>query len=361
MSVHKRKGRFQVRWREHGRQRSRTFDRKGDADAFDREVRRRLQLGPHLVRELTRASLTLEEFVRTGFRTHSATLSPATRRGYAWALELHLGSLLGEPVIAIDVPLLAAHQQWLLDHGRSASTVREAMTKLSGILQVAVEHGHISGNPARALRKVAAEQRDEVRALSPAELEALILSFTGRERAICILGGHFGLRPIEIRMAPWSNLTDEGLVVGRARTKSSAARTRVLSAPRVTARELRAWRLESGGRGDDPIIGPMSEAALHQWGWKKLQPAARKITGRGDVTLYMLRHSHASALHYCGWTVPAAARRMGHGGPLHLRTYAHVIDALEGRDRYKDLDALIEAARTGGSPGALKAAGLQED
>src|SRR5215218_3363438 len=219
MSVHKRGARWQVKWRVGGRQRSRTFDLKGDADTFERELRRRAQLGPALVRELDRGTLTLEEFVRTGFRTHAVTLAPATRKQYAWALEHHLGELLEEPLAAIDVPLLAAHQQHLLANGRSANTVREALTRLSGILQIAVEHGHIPGNAARAVRKIPAEPRDEVRPLSPVELE--------------------------VRMVPWRNLTDDGLIVGRARTKRAAARTRVLALPAATALELKRWRLES--------------------------------------------------------------------------------------------------------------------
>jgi hypothetical protein len=49
-------------------------------------------------------------------------------------------------------------------------------------------------------------------------------------------------------------------------------------------------------------------------------------------------------LHYAGYTIPEAARRMGHAATLHLATYAHVIDAL-GDTRYDNLDALIAAAR----------------
>jgi integrase len=76
-----------------------------------------------------------------------------------------------------------------------------------------------------------------------------------------------------------------------------------------------------------------------------LPPRARAATGgRDDVTLYTLRHTHPSALRYCGFTIPEAARRMGHGRELHFRVYQHVIDALDGR-RYEDLDALIAAAR----------------
>ena len=47
MSVEKTSnGRWLVRWREDGRQRGRRFIVKRDADAFDREVQRRRQLGP---------------------------------------------------------------------------------------------------------------------------------------------------------------------------------------------------------------------------------------------------------------------------------------------------------------------------
>ena len=65
-----------------------------------------------------------------------------------------------------------------------------------------------------------------------------------------------------------------------------------------------------------------------------MAPNAMKLWGRrhlpDGVRLYDLRHSHASALHYAGFTVPEAARRLGHGPALHVETYAHVIDAIAG-------------------------------
>jgi integrase len=133
-----------------------------------------------------------------------------------------------------------------------------------------------------------------------------------------LLGGHLGLRPKEIRLVPWDNFDGGSLTIGRARTKLGAARTRVIAVP-VTARELKAWRLASGGRGEDPIIGPLGEAGLRDVGVDAPRPAAKELAGRDDVTLYTLRHTHASALHYAGFTVPEAARRMGHGPALHVR------------------------------------------
>ena len=358
MSVHKRNGRWHCKWREGERQRSRSFDRKGDADTFDRELRRRAQLGPLLARELTRP-LTLDEFVRTGFRTHAATLAPATRKQYAWALEHHLSELADEPLAALDVPRLALHQQYLLEHGRSINTVRQALIQLSGVLQVAVEHGHVMGNAARALRKVAAEPRGEVRPLAPVELERLIAELEGRGRIIAMLGGHLGLRPIEIRQVTWESWADDGLLIGRARTKRAAARTRIVTVPAASALELKRWRLESGRpAGDAPIVGPMTKHAMVQWSLKQLAPVVKRVCGREDVTAYTLRHSHASALHYCDdYTLPRILKRLGHSAPVHFQHYAHMIDAAEGKPHHASLDAMIASARDEAATPALRRRG----
>jgi integrase len=72
----------------------------------------------------------------------------------------------------------------------------------------------------------------------------------------------------------------------------------------------------SPGRPDDdaPIIGPLTASGLVQWSWKRLQPTAKRVIRRGDISLYTLRHTHASACHYAGFTLPAAARRLGTQG-----------------------------------------------
>jgi integrase len=326
-----------VKFRLNGRQHSRTFARKGDAVTFDADIKRRRSLGPALAAELDRETITLDEFVRGPWRTHAATLAAPTRAKYAWALEKHLRELLDEPLIGLDVARLAEHQRLLVDRGATPSTIREVFARLSGILQLAAEFGYVQGNAARALRKVPAEPSEEIRALAPVEVERLLATLTGRDRIIALLAGHLGLRPIEIRTAPWSALDGQTFTVGRSRTKKTASRTRIITVPEVTAHELKAWRLESGRPADDePIIGPMSPNAMKLWGRRHL-PAG--------VRLYDLRHAHASALHYCGFTVPEAARRLGHGPGLHVETYAHAIDSMTGTP-YDGLDALIAAART---------------
>ncbi len=68
--------------------------------------------------------------------------------------------------MTIDVARVVEHQHRLLATGRTASTTREALIALSGVMQVAAEHGLIPGNPVRAVRKPTAV-KDEVQPLRP--------------------------------------------------------------------------------------------------------------------------------------------------------------------------------------------------
>jgi hypothetical protein len=125
----------------------------------------------------------------------------------------------------------------------------------------------------------------------------------------------------------WTDLGDGALTIGRVQTKASARRSRVITGPPVAVGELRAWQLESGGRGSDPIVGD----ARRLWGYKCLRPAVKASTsGRvTDATTYTLRHSHASACHYVGTlTVPEICRRLGHSQQTHFLHYARQRRAL---------------------------------
>ena len=72
-----------------------------------------------------------------------------------------------------------------------------------------------------ALRKVAADAGEQVKALSPVELERLIAGLSGRDRAIAVLAGHPGLRPTELRTASWGALQGDRLTVRPNRTEGT--------------------------------------------------------------------------------------------------------------------------------------------
>lgn len=345
MSVHRHGKAWRTRWRDsNGKDRSQVHARKADADHQDREIKRAKALGPHVLRELEREDVTLARFVDDGFRSYVNRKSESTRRQYQWALDLHLRELADEPLRALDVARISRHQRWLLDHGRSENTVRVALTKLSGILQVAAEDGLITANPVRSLRKHPVPRKPGVVPFEPWQVEALLDRFTGRSRVLVALGWHLGLRPIEIRSVTWDGFTGDTLTIRADQTKKGAARDRTIAVPTETARALRAWRLESGGRDGDPIVGSLSEEALRQWGYQHLKPAAKALGRIDDTVVYTLRHSHASALHYAQHTIAEASQRMGHDPQTHLKHYAHVVEGISGR-RYASLDELIAEAR----------------
>jgi integrase len=346
--IKKPSGKYAVRYREGGKQRERTFNRRGDAERWQTDHARRQQLGTALATEvLDRPSaMTLDQFITSRWRAHAVTnLGAASRVKYGWALG-HCSELLDQPLAALTVPVLAEHQRLMLERGASANTIREVFMYLASVLQLAVEAGHLQVNPARGLRKVRRHVRAEKQALTPKELEALLAGMSGRGKVIALLGGRLGLRPAEIVRARWDMLVDGELHIGARDTKRTAARFRAIKVDRYSAQELRVWQLESGGRGKDPIVGPMSANALKLWGARRLRPRVLAATG-GRITTTgtnVLRHSHASHLHYAGFTVPEAAGRMGHTQQTHILHYAHIL-AMGRSERYEGLGALYGAAR----------------
>ena len=87
--------RYRVRWREHGRNRAETFDRRRDAELFEADVRRRKQLGT--LADLNAGTETLDDYVtRTWTPVHAVTLARRTRNVYAFVYDRHVSPHLGQ-------------------------------------------------------------------------------------------------------------------------------------------------------------------------------------------------------------------------------------------------------------------------
>lgn len=393
MSVHRRtdsggRTRYQVKWRENGRQRSRTFDRKKDAESFEIEVRRRQQLGPLAVQQLTSRGPTLDQWIAARWTPeHAAGLERSTRARYADVYRLHVAADLGGlPLGEITVGTLRAWQARLASAGVSAGTIQKARTFLSSVLRHAAESEAIPANPIALVRPPKSEHRDAVKPLAPASVERLRTALAGpmdskipgrsrnghqvagyrvpderpntdrvRDATIVSVLAYAGLRPGELRALRWGDVREKTLTVERAvdddgnvkGTKTSSRRAVRLLTP--LAQDLRELRLADGRPPEGAFIfsragAPWTKTDWQVWRAKRWTKAA---THAGLATVprpYDLRHSFASLLLAEGRTVHYVAAQLGHSPTLTLTTYGHLFAEYEDADRI-DAEAEIAAAR----------------
>src|ERR1019366_1261284 len=340
---------YKVRWREQGRNRARTFTLKRDADAFDREVERRRQLGPLAVQQLTDRGPTLGAWITDRWAPeHAATLEQSTRERYANAYAVHIAPWLDDvPLGEITVARLRAWQSARVKAGVSPGTIHKCRTLLSSVLRHAAESEAIAANPLSLVRAPKNGQRDAVRPLAPATVERIRAALVdppsreivavSRDALIVSLLAYAGLRPGELRALRWSDVAENTINVQRGAnpdgsikaTKTGQRRSvRLLVA---VAQDLREYRLAIGRPTERSLILQTDEGQAwsktdwQMWRVDRGAPACRAV-GLEVPRPYDLRHSFASLLLAEGRQPLYVARQLGHSLAVLLTTYAHLID-----------------------------------
>ena len=358
---------WRVRWRQHGRNRARTFSTRRDAADFDAEVRRQRRAGG--LAALDTGTESLGDYVTgTWAATHAVTLAPKTRLHYASLYDRHLRPFLGAIALRdIDAETIGRWQADRLAAGSGPIAVRQAMDLLGSILEHTFAAGRISENPVRRVKKARLPRREEVRALSPVTVEAMRAPLGARDATLLSVLAYAGLRPGEALGLRWGDIRDRTILVQRsvslgeeADTKTRQHRTVRLLAPLAT--DLRTWRMASGRPGDGELVFPGKEgvpwtqAAYQSWRRRAFRRAA-EAAGLERARPYDLRHSFASLLLHEGRSVIYVARQLGHDARLTLTRYGHVIDELEDTPQIDAEAAIAEARRAAGrsEPGSAPA------
>jgi integrase len=350
---------WRVRWRDGGRgsrARTRTFERKADAVAFDDELRRRRRLGE--LGLLPGSQETLDDYVcGTWAQTHAVTLAPKTAKHYAGLYDVHIAPHLGPFKLAELTPeMIARWQAERIAEGAGRVAVLHALDLLGSILQRAVESERIGRNPVRIVRKVRRAPRREVRPLAPATVEALRAVSRERDAVLMSVLAYAGLRPQEALGLSFAHVRDRTILVERAvslgelkDTKTRAHRTVRLLAPLQD--DLRSWRCSCGRAAEGALVfpgphgQPFTKTDWDNWRNRAFDRACQSIELQG-ARPYDLRHSFASLLLHEGRSVMYVARQLGHDARLTLSTYGHVIDELDDSPQIPAEDA-IRAARAG--------------
>jgi integrase len=347
MSVHPilrggRPWRYEVRWREGNRQRSRRFKLRRDADAWDLEVTRRKQLGSIAVQHLTARGPTLNDWIEQHWAPeHAVSLAESTRDRYAIAYEIHVEPWLGHLSLQdLTVGRLREWQAGRLAAGVTEKNIMKARTLLSSVLRHAAESEAIQANPLTLVRPPKLPHKDAVIPLSPRQVERLRRLLRPRDATIVAVLAYSGVRPSELRALRWGDIGENTILVERAanpngtikgaKTKRGRRNVRLLA---PLAEDLKAWRALTGGRGrqlvfpitgGDPVTGALTRDAWNDWRSHIWIPTRGQVVDFNPRP-YDLRHSFASLLLAEGRTVHYVAEQLGHDASQTLSTYGHLI------------------------------------
>jgi len=331
---------WRVRYRDPaGRERSRSFVRRTDADRFLHSVETDMVRGDWTDPRLGR--LTFGDW-STSVEAGRVNVATSTRDNYRSVLRnLVLPTFGSVPVGAIEP---GAIREWIADlvaDGYSPSTIRRAYTLLREALELAVGDQMIPRSPCRNIALPKAD-RTEMRFLTINEVEALADAIRPRYRAFVLTGAYTGLRPGEL-----AALRIDRLDILRRQLrveepiKTPAARRTVSFPPflaEVLAAHVSAYPGKDGYVFTAPEGGRLGPSLFRRRMW---YPAVRASVGE-PMRPHDLRHTQVALLIAAGEEPYVISKRLGHAS---IRTtydiYGHLF---EGRDR-EAADAL-ETART---------------
>lgn len=228
--------------------------------------------------------------------------------------------------------------------GLTDSTIRNVMAPLRACLASAVREGLLRSNPARDIDlphrpTLADSETHESRALTPAQLDALLAALPEPWQLFFWLLAATGLRISEAIALQWRDLhltrttptlqVRRGLVRGRLEPpKSRHARRQVPLAPKLAAALRRRKREYQPESPDTLVFTAMNGSPINPENLRRriLNPAAAKA-GAPWVGFHTLRHTCATLLFAQGANAVQVQRWLGHHSPAFtLATYVHLLE-----------------------------------
>jgi site-specific recombinase XerD len=352
MSVHKvttpaGTTRYAVRWREFGSNRSRNFDVRRDAAAYDREIRRLRQAG-EFDEHVRAETLTVRDYATDWWARHNPGLASSSRAMYAHQLLKRILPEWGDWRLRTVKP--ADVERWIAvmhDQHVGDATILKALTVFQAMFGAAVRDRLVPVNPVQQARKPRQHRDREPVLITPAQVEQIRARLTSdRDRTLVSVLAYCGLRP-ESEALPlrWRHVRDHTLLI--TATKTGVER----SVPLLDAvrSDLDHWRHMSD-HGDDMLVFPSNtgrEWAPHDWrNWRRrvFAPAAHAAGLPEQVRPRDLRTSLASLLVHEGRSIVEVAALLGHSPTTLVRDYARILGDADPSAR-RPADVVVAEAR----------------
>jgi integrase len=342
--IEKRGDRWRARYRQPGgKERSKTFDRKIDAQRFvsgmEASIFDNTYVDPH------RGKITLKEW-STVWEASLGGLRPSTRSRDLSYLRTHILPTFGSRGIgSID---RSEVEEWVaeLNTRRKPATVRLAHGVFLRVMQMAVDKGRVQSNPCVRVRLLPVDN-EEMKFLLPTQVACLAESIDPRYRAFVLVMVYGGLRPGEMAALRPAQVD---LVAGRVEVIANVSEVdgklewgppktrhgrRSVNLPVEVVAELAQHMAK--WPGDETVFSAPRGGVLRATAWRRRfwQPAVDKA-GLAPLRPYALRHTAISFWIEAEGNLLAISRRAGHSNvAFTLNQYGHVFPdadaALSGR------------------------------
>jgi integrase len=341
-----------------GRERSRSFDRKIDAERFLAEAEHSMIAGSY--RDPDAGRVTLRKYAAGWVQGYPAdsTRGENIRR----QLELHILPGLGAAMLYQLDRRPSMVQQWLNGLALTAGGASQVAITLSSILNAAADDGLITRNPFRAGSvRMPRQSRQKIVPWTAAQISAIRAGLPPKWQAVTDCGAGLGLRSGEI-----FGLADDAAQFLQRRVRvvrqvkhvnarlwfgpPKGGKERDVPMPESVSLALAAcvaayppvpvtlpWNDPGSRRHGQPVTAsllftrsgaPVHSSTFNTTAWTP----ARNAAGIAEGGLHQLRHFYASALLAGGVDVRALSEYLGHHDPaVTLRIYAHLMPSAEGR------------------------------
>lgn len=264
-------------------------------------------------------SVTLRAFASEFLKHVDATLAKSTARGYHDIFRMHLLPALGGLTLREMKPGdLQVFVDKRLAAGAAPSTVRQALSALSGLFRVALGREMVERNPVPLVRKPKVENQI-VRYLDFEE-EDRLLAFTPEPlRTMIVVAIHSGMRSGEQKRLTWADVRFEQRVVVVRHTKSK--KDRVVSMNDTLFEALRGIprSLASAHVFTNPATGKRYDR-FNNSTWRRVL----RLAGIQKLRWHDLRHSFGSRLAQAGVPIVTIKELMGHASIQMTMRYAHL-------------------------------------
>jgi integrase len=345
--------RYRVRWVDPGgHERSKSFQRKTDADRFRSNTETDLEREDY-VDPKTR-KVTLRQFSETWLA--SQTFGESTREATERRLRLHIWPVLGDKLLRQITPSVI--QAWIRGMDAAPSSAQVRLTLLSSILGAAQDDGLIAKNQtqARSVKAPRAEQH-RIEPWSAERVATVRAALPDRFQAMADCGAGLGMRQGEVlglavedvdflrrvvHVRRQVKIVGSRLVFGLPKSREE----REVPLPDEVGLRLAAhiaeyppagvtlpWQAPGGKPVTAGLVFTSRERkaidrnSWNRYAWHVALEKAGMATGR-EAGFHQLRHHFASTALYAGCDVRSLADWLGHGDPgFTLRVYSHMMPA----------------------------------